>query len=73
MANPVVFKFGLRAQYDALATKNPNALYFLTDTHELYHGDAGMAQNAYRSDIKTVEANDLEVISNYYEKNAQNK
>lgn len=38
MAN-VIFKFGTRAQYDALATKDSNALYWLIDTHELYRGD----------------------------------
>lgn len=35
MATPVVFKYGTRAQYDALAEKASNALYFLTDTGEL--------------------------------------
>ena len=34
----VLFKFGTRAEYDALATKESNALYFLLDTNELYRG-----------------------------------
>ena len=71
MATPVVFKVGTRAQYDALIEKNPNALYFLTDTHEFYHGSNGMAQSAYHSDIKTIETNDLDVIINYYNNNKQ--
>ena len=35
----VVFKFGTRAEYDALQTKQGNCLYFLLDTNELYRGD----------------------------------
>lgn len=38
MAN-VLFKFGTRAQYDALITKDVNALYWLMDTQELYRGE----------------------------------
>lgn len=34
----VLFKFGTRAQYDSLAEKQENALYFLLDTNELYRG-----------------------------------
>lgn len=33
MAN-VIFKQGTRAQYDAIATKDVNTLYWLTDTQE---------------------------------------
>ena len=54
MATPVVFKIGTRAQYNALQEKNPNALYFLTDTKEIYRGADGLAQNSYYEDIKTV-------------------
>lgn len=39
MAN-VIFKFGTRAQYDALTVKDTNTLYWLTDTQELMKGDA---------------------------------
>lgn len=35
----VVFRYGVRADYDALQTKDPKSLYFLLDTHELYRGD----------------------------------
>ena len=37
MAN-VIFKFGTRAQYEALTTKDQNTLYWLTDTQELMKG-----------------------------------
>jgi hypothetical protein len=36
----VLFLTGTKAQYDALATKNTNAIYFLTDTGEIRKGDA---------------------------------
>ena len=38
MAN-VIFKQGTRAQYDAIATKDVNTLYWLTDTQELFKGE----------------------------------
>ena len=38
MAN-VLFKFGTKAQYDALALRDPNTLYWLTDVQELRKGD----------------------------------
>lgn len=69
MATPVVFKIGTRAQYNALQEKNPNALYFLTDTKEIYRGADGLAQNSYYEDIKTIETSDEEVIAKYYENN----
>jgi len=34
----VIFKFGTRAEYDALQVKETTALYFLLDTNELYRG-----------------------------------
>lgn len=37
MAN-VIFKYGTKAQYEALATKDSNALYWLLDTQEIYRG-----------------------------------
>ena len=37
MAN-VIFKFGTRAQYDALITKDEHTLYWLSDTQELMKG-----------------------------------
>lgn len=38
MAN-VLFKFGTKAQYDALTTYDQSTLYWLTDTQELYKGN----------------------------------
>ena len=38
MAN-VLFKFGTKAQFEAIATKSETTLYWLTDTQELYKGD----------------------------------
>ena len=46
MATPVVFKYGTRAQYDA-ATKVENALYFLTDTGEIYRGNVNLARGSH--------------------------
>lgn len=37
MAN-VIFKSGTRAKYDALAKKDNNTLYWLTDTQQLFRG-----------------------------------
>lgn len=37
MAN-VIFRIGTRAQYDALATKDANTIYWLSDTQELIKG-----------------------------------
>lgn len=53
---PVVFKFGTRAEYDALATKTDGALYFLTDTGELLRGERNLAQaNYYEGTLETVD------------------
>ena len=38
MAN-VIFKQGTRAQYDAIAVKDSNTLYWLSDTQELFKGE----------------------------------
>lgn len=48
--NPkVIFKFGTRAQYDALSANQiqDNALYFLLDTNELYRGTVPICQAHY--------------------------
>lgn len=47
MAN-VIFKFGTRAQYDALITKEEHTLYWLSDTQELMKGSIcyGKGSNA---------------------------
>ena len=34
----ILFYTGTKAQFDALTTKNENALYFLTDANRLYKG-----------------------------------
>lgn len=39
MAANVIFKFGTKAQYDALVSHDINTLYWLTDVQELYKGD----------------------------------
>lgn len=51
MATPVVFKYGTRAQYDA-ATKVDNALYFLTDTGEIYRGSVNLARGSHYEGIR---------------------
>lgn len=66
MVTPVVFKIGTKTQYDSLLVKDPNALYFLTDTKEIYRGADGLAQNSYREATRTTEKNNKEVIKNYY-------
>lgn len=53
MALPVVFKFGTRADYDALEAKAENALYFLTDTGELLRGEVNLAKGMHYSVVKT--------------------
>ena len=35
----VLFKQGTLSQYTSLGTKDPNTLYFITDTHKIYKGD----------------------------------
>lgn len=43
----VLFKYGLRSEYDALQTKDPNSLYFLTDTGEIYRGAVNLARGSH--------------------------
>lgn len=43
----VLYKYGTRAQYDALLTKDDNALYFLTDTGEIYRGATNLARGRH--------------------------
>lgn len=45
MAN-VIFKTGTRAQYNALAVKDTNTLYWLIDTMELFKGDVLFGKGA---------------------------
>lgn len=51
---PVVLKYGLRAEYDALAEKSSNVLYFLTDTGEIYRGDVNLARGSHYEGIRTL-------------------
>lgn len=44
MAEKVVFKYGPRSTYEALASKDANTLYFLTDTGEIYKGTTNLSQ-----------------------------
>ena len=49
MSNKVLFRFGSRAEYDALPASQilDNALYFLTDTNELYRGTVPICKAHY--------------------------
>lgn len=62
-ANQVVFKYGTRAQYDALVTKAENALYFLTDTGEIYRGAVPLARGSHYEGIKGEGEDDNAVIT----------
>lgn len=55
----VLFKFGTSAQYLALENKLDNALYFLTDTGELYKGNQAIAKShVYKGTRQLNESND---------------
>lgn len=61
---PVVFKYGTRAQYDALATKDEHALYFLTDTGEIYRGAVNLARGShFEGELTADDADDMAVIA----------
>ena len=49
MAN-VLFKFGTRAQFDAIVTKNESTLYWISDTQELYKGEILFGKGALASE-----------------------
>lgn len=57
----VLFKFGTRADYNALTTKQSNALYFLTDTGELYRGEVPFGQSKIYSGTRL--ANELDNVA----------
>lgn len=63
MALPVVFKYGKRKDYDGLAEKASNALYFLEDTGEIYHGTVNLARGTHYEGIRNENENDNEVIA----------
>ena len=50
MSQNVLFKIGTRAQFDAIATKSDLALYWLSDTQELYKGDVLFGKGALASE-----------------------
>ena len=47
----VLFRFGSRAEYDALAEKDSNSLYFLLDTNELYRGEVPIGISHYYNGV----------------------
>lgn len=63
MALPVVFKYGTRAQYDGLAEKVENALYFLQDTGEIYHGEVNLARGSHYEGVRENDETDNAVIA----------
>lgn len=65
MANDVLFKYGTRAEYNALSAENvkDNALYFLTDTGELLRGSRNMGQANHYEGTREGTETDMEVIA----------
>ena len=59
----VLFKFGTQQQYQALETKQSNALYFLTDTGELFRGELPIARAHIYSGIRTANATNQQMIT----------
>lgn len=59
----VIFKFGTQAQYNGLATKLENALYFLTDTGELYRGTVPFGKARVFQGIRFNNENDATSIT----------
>lgn len=43
----VNFRYGTAAEYAALATKDPNTLYFVADEHKIYKGDTSYGGSEY--------------------------
>ena len=66
----VLFRFGSRAEYNALTKKDPNSLYFLLDTHELYRGAVPIGNaHYYETELlpnEKVEAAIERVLTNKY-------
>lgn len=50
MDNNVLFKVGTYEEYQALEQKNPNALYWITDTNEIYKGDKLYGSGRYATE-----------------------
>ena len=68
MPNDVLFKYGTRADYDALkGNVKDNALYFLTDTGELLHGARNLGQANHYEGIRQEGETDAQVIARVVE------
>lgn len=64
MPNDVLFKYGTRADYDALnGNVKDNALYFLTDTGELLRGTRNLGQANHYEGIRQAGETDAQVIA----------
>ena len=64
MPNDVLFKYGKRAEYDALnGNVKDNALYFLTDTGELLRGARNLGQANHYEGIRQAGETDAQVIT----------
>ena len=64
MSNDVLFKYGTRADYDALGSNvKDNALYFLTDTGELLRGARNLGQANHYEGIRQEGETDAQVIA----------
>ena len=65
-SNKVLFRFGSRAEYDALPSEQvlDNALYFLTDTQELYRGSIPICKaHYYEGSVLPTDADDDATIA----------
>lgn len=65
-AASVLFKFGTHAEYEAIKVKGEllnNALYFISDTGEIYKGEQNLAQGHFYSDIRQDFESDTETIT----------
>lgn len=68
MANDVLFKYGTRADYNALGSDvKDNALYFLTDTGELLRGARNLGQANHYEGIRQDGETDVQVIARVVE------
>ena len=68
MANDVLFKYGTRADYNALGSNvKDNALYFLTDTGELLRGARNLGQANHYEGIRQDGETDAQVIARVVE------
>lgn len=62
---PVLFKFGTHAEYEALKSANGvvnNALYFISDTNEIYKGEQNLAKGHFYSSVRQDTESDTEII-----------